>query len=349
LFNSAVNKTLQRKDTMKAIRIVVWMLLVATANFGTGGYLAAAETYPTKPIRIIVGYEPGGFVDLSARLIAGPLGDTLGQKAIVDNRPGSGGAIGAEIAARAKPDGYTLLVASAATHGFGPAFDPNLRYDVMRDFQMIARLAASPSILAVNPSLPVHSVKELIALARSKPGEIQYGSAGKGSMLHVAAMLFEHLAGVELMHVPYKGGGPAAIAVMSGEVPMMFGMTASVLPFIESGKLRGLAITSSQRSALLPNFPTVAESGVPGYELDNWMGLFAPAGTPRAVVEKLSNAAIRGVDLPQVRKGFQNHGAEPSPLGPDEFTAFVNKELKKWAMIVKATGITADSNERRSR
>jgi len=228
---------------LKAIRNNLWLLLAAAAGCGVGGYAAAAETYPVKPVRVIAGFSPGGFVDLTARLVSGPLGAALGQQVVVENRAGAGGIVGTELVAHAAPDGYTLTVGSAGTHGVNQSLYAKLPYNVLRDFQPIARLAEAPSILAVHPSLPARSVKDLIALARSRPGEIMYASAGAGTSTHLAAALFEHLARVKLVHVPFKGGGPAMIAVVSGEVPVTFGTAASVSPHTRSGRLRGLAVT----------------------------------------------------------------------------------------------------------
>ena len=327
---------------LKAIRNNLWSLLAAAAGCGVGGYAAAAETYPVKPVRVIAGFSPGGFVDLTARLVSGPLGAALGQQVVVENRAGAGGIVGTELVAHAAPDGYTLTVGSAGTHGVNQSLYAKLPYNVLRDFQPIARLAEAPSILAVHPSLPARSVKDLIALARSRPGEIMYASAGAGTSTHLAAALFEHLARVKLVHVPFKGGGPAMIAVVSGEVPVTFGTAASVSPHTRSGRLRGLAVTGSQRSALLPELPTIAESGLPGYEMLNWLGMFAPAGTPRAVVERLSSELARIARMPEVSSALKAAGAEPSPLGADEFARFVKSEVEKWAKVVAATGMTAN-------
>ncbi len=318
------------------------MLLAAAAGCGVGGYAAAAETYPVKPVRIIAAFPPGGGVDFTTRLVAGPLSAALGQQVIVENRAGAGGIVGTEIAARAAPDGYTLTVGSAGTHAVHQSLYPKLPYHVLRDFQPVARLSDAPNILAVHPSLPVRSVKDLIALARSRPGQINYATAGTGSTPHLAATLFEYLARVKLVHVPYKGGGPAMIAVVSGEVPVTFGTAASVSPHTRTGRLRAVAVTGSQRSALLPELPTIAESGLPGYEMINWLGMFAPAGTPRAVVERLSSELVRIVRLPEVTARFQAGDVEPSPLGVDEFTAFVKSEVEKWAKVVAATGMIAN-------
>ena len=303
---------------------------------------ASAQPYPVKPVRIVIGFPPGGFVDLTARVVSGPLGTGLGQQVIVENRGGAGGIVGTELVARAAPDGYTLTVGSAGTHAVNQSLYRKLPYSVLRDFQPIARLADAPSILAVHPSLPARSVKELVALARARPGQILYASAGSGTSTHLAAALFEHLAQIKLVHVPYKGGGPAIVDVIAGQVPVTFGTAASVSPHTRSGRLRGLAVTGGRRSAVLPDLPTIAESGVPGYEMLNWLGLFAPAGTPRALVEKLEAEALRVVRSPEVRDRLNGAGAEPSPLATEAFTAFVKSEIAKWSKVVAATGMTAD-------
>lgn len=318
-----------------------WRLLAVVAGMSFCGHVAAAESYAVKPVRVIAAFSPGGFVDFTARLIATPLGTALGQQVVVENRAGAGGIVGTEVAARAAPDGHTLVVGSVGTHAVNQTLYPKLPYHVLRDFQPIARLADAPSILAVHPSLPARTVRDLVALARAKPGQINYASAGAGTSTHLAAVLFEHLARVKLVHVPYKGGGPALVALVSGEVPVTFGTAASVSPHTKSGRLRGLAVTSEQRSAVLPDLPTIAESGLPGYEMLNWLGLFAPAGTPRAIVEKLSAEAVRIVRLPDVVSRFHAQGSEPSPLPSEEFTAFVKREVEKWGKVVAATGMTA--------
>jgi tripartite-type tricarboxylate transporter receptor subunit TctC len=302
----------------------------------------AAETYPAKPIRVVIGFPPGGFVDFTARLVSVPLGSALGQSVIVENRGGAGGIVGTEFVARAAPDGYTLTVGSAGTHAVNQSLYPKLPYNVLRDFQPIARLADAPSILAVHPSLPVKNVKELLALARAKPRELTYASAGSGTSTHLAAALFEHLGRVELVHIPFKGGGPAMVALLSGEVPITFGTAASVSPQTKAGKLRALGVTSGKRSTVLPEIPTIAEGGLPGYEMLNWLGLFAPTGTPRASVDRLASESLRVLQQPDVVQRFHAQGAEPSPLGTDELGAFVKKEIEKWAKVVAATGMKAD-------
>ncbi len=316
--------------------------LAIIAIAGAWHAVHAADGYPVKLVRIVVGFPPGGFVDLTARVVAGPLGAALGQQVIVENRGGAGGIVGSEIVARSAPDGYTLTVGSAGTHAVNQSLYRKLPYNVLRDFQPVARLADAPSILAVHPSLPVRSVKDLIGLARARPGQIMYASAGSGTSTHLAAALFEHLARVKLVHVPYKGGGPAIVDVVAGQVPVTFGTAASVSPHTRSGRLRGLAVTGGQRSAVLPDLPTIAESGVPGYEMLNWLGLFAPAGTPRAVVERLNVEVLRVVRSPEIRDRLNAAGAEPSPLGTEEFAAFVKSEVEKWGKVVAATGMTAE-------
>ena len=317
------------------------LVALAAAAF-TPAIAGAAEGYPAKPVRVIAAFSPGGYVDFTARLVSGPLGAALGQQFIVENRAGAGGIVGTEAAARAAPDGHTLVVGSVGTHAVNQSLYPRLPYNVLRDFQPVARLSDAPSILAVHPSLPARNVKELVAIARSKPGAINYASAGAGTSTHLAAVLFAHMARVKLVHVPYKGGGPALVAVVAGEVPVTFGTAASVSPHTRSGRLRGLAVTSGQRSAVLPQLPTIAEAALPGYEMLNWLGLFAPAATPRAIVDRLAAEAMRIVRTPEVVSRFHAQASEPSPLATDEFTAFVRKEVDKWAKVVAATGMTAE-------
>jgi tripartite-type tricarboxylate transporter receptor subunit TctC len=295
-----------------------------------------------KPVRIIAAFPPGGFVDLGARVLAAPLGAALGQQVIVDNRGGAGGIVGTELAARAVPDGYTLIVGSVGTHAVNQALYRKLPYHVLREFQPVTRLADGPSILAVHPSLPVKNVQELIALARAQPKKILYASAGSGTSTHLAAVLFESLAGIQMVHVPYKGGGPMIVDVVAGQVPVTFGTSASVSPHTRSGRLRGLGVTGGKRSATLPGLPTIAESGVPGYEMLNWLGLFAPVGTPRAIVDALNAEVLRILRTQEVRDRLNAAGAEPSPLATDAFSAFVKSEVEKWGKVVMSTGMTVD-------
>lgn len=315
-------------------------LALALAGFAAGA--AASEAYPNRTVRIIVPFAPGGFVDFTARLVAPPLAQALGQPVVVDNRPGSGGSLGAEVAAKSLPDGYTLVIGSAGTHSVNPSLYPKLPYNVLRDFTAVARLTDAPSILTVHPSLPVKSTKDLIALARQRPGQVNYASAGSGTSTHIAAVLFESLAQVKMVHIAFKGGGPAIVSVLSGETPVTFATAASVTPHIHAKRLRAIAVTSGQRSAVLPELPTIAEGGLKGYEMLNWLGLFAPAKTPKPVIDRLEAEALKVVAQPEVVKRFNAQGAEPSPLRSEEFTPFVKAEIAKWAKIVAATGMTAD-------
>ncbi|MBY0268246.1 MAG: tripartite tricarboxylate transporter substrate binding protein [Burkholderiales bacterium] len=324
---------------MKSLRIA---FIAVTALIATPHTARASETYPARTVRIIVPFAPGGFVDFTARLVAPPLAQAMGQQFVVDNRPGAGGIVGAEYAARATPDGYTLVIGSAGTHSVNQSLYPKLPYNVLRDFYPVARLTDAPSILTVHPSLPVKTVKDLIGLARQRPGQINYASAGAGTSTHLAAVLFESLANVKMTHIAFKGGGPAVVSVLSGETPVTFATAASVTPHIGSGRLRAIAVTSGQRSAVLPGLPTIAEGGLQGYEMLNWLGLFAPTATPKAIIERLNREALKVVAQPEVVKRFNSQGAEPSPLASEEFAAFVKSEIAKWGKIVAATGMKAD-------
>ena len=315
---------------------------LALLALSSGGAAVAAEGWPVKPVRVIVPFPPGGYVDLGSRLVATPLSAVLGQQVVVENRGGAGGALGTEVAARAAPDGYTLVVGSVGTHAVNQSLYPKLGYNVLRDFVAVARLSDAPNVLAAHPSLPAKGVKELIALAKARPGQLAYASAGSGTSTHLAAVLFETMAGVSLVHVAYKGGGPAMVDVVAGEVPLTFGTAASVTPHTKSGRLRALAVTGAARSTLMPEVPTVAEGGLKGYAMLNWLGLFAPAGAPRPVVERLAGEVTRIVRLPEVRERLNAQGAEPAPSGADDFGAFVKSEIEKWAKVVAATRMTAD-------
>jgi len=317
-------------------RYAKWLLLAAAA-----GCAHAADTYPVKPIRLVVGFSPGGYVDLGARILAGPLGTALGQQVVVENRAGAGGIVGTEIAARAAPDGYTLTIGSVGTSSVNQSLYKKIPYDTLRDFQAIARLSDAPNVLAVHPSLPVRTVKDVIALTRARPGQITYATSGAGTSTHLAAALFEMMAQIKMVHIAYKGGAPAVIDVASGQVSTTFATAASVVPHINSGRLRGIAVTGSERSTLI-DLPTVAESGLPGYAMINWLGVFSPIGTPRAITDRLGAEAVRIVRLPNVREKLNALGAEPAPLLGDEFIAFVKSEIQKWAKVVAASGMTAE-------
>jgi tripartite-type tricarboxylate transporter receptor subunit TctC len=316
----------------------------ATLLAGAGLLLAlttavAAQDYPTKPVRLIVPFPPGGSNDVVGRVIATQLSERLGQQVVVDNRGGAGGVIGTEITANAPKDGYTLQVISLA-HAVNPWLY-KLPYDPIKSFTPISILASGPNVLAINPSLPVNSVKELIALAKQKPGELQYASAGVGSFQHLGGELFKLTAGVDLLHVPFKGGGPAMIDVVGGHTKIMFSSLVQTTPHIRSGKLRALGTGGTERNPVLPNVPTIAEAGVPGYEAVNWWGVAAPAGTPAAIVEKLHKEITAVQSSEEVKRHFATEGAQIVQMSSAGFGAFIETEMKKWERVVKEGGIKA--------
>jgi tripartite-type tricarboxylate transporter receptor subunit TctC len=325
---------------MTNVRVVLAAacLVLAGTGFGTG--LAAAQNYPTRPVRLIIPFPPGGSNDVVGRLIAIKLGDRLGKQVVVDNRSGAGGVIGTEAVAKAPPDGYTLLVVSLA-HAVNPWLY-KLNYDPIKDFAPVGLLAKGANVLVVSPSLPVHSVAELIALAKKQPGDLQYASAGIGSFQHLGSELFKLMAGVEMLHVPFKGGGPAMIDVVGGHTKVMFSSMVQTVPQIHSGKLRALGTGGLQRSAVLPEVPTIAEAGVPGYEAVNWWGIAAPKGTPQAIIDKLNTEILAVQNAPEVQKQFALEGGEPVPMKPDVFGAYMVSEMNKWEKVVKQGGIKAE-------
>jgi tripartite-type tricarboxylate transporter receptor subunit TctC len=301
---------------------------------------AHAQEYPAKPVRLIVPFPPGGSNDIVGRTIATQLGERWGKQVVVDNRGGAGGVIGTDLAAKTAPDGYTLLVVSIA-HAVNPWLY-KLSYDPIKSFTPVAILATGPNVLTVNPGLPVNSVKELVALAKQKPGELQWASAGVGSFQHLGGELFKLTAGVDILHVPFKGGGPAMIDVIGGHTKILFSSLVQTMPHIRSGKLRALATGGTTRSAVLPDVPTVAEAGVPGYEAVNWWGIVAPAGTPQPIVDRLHTEVTAVLSTPAVQKQFSSEGAEVVQMTPAEFGAFMVKELQKWERVVKEGGIKAE-------
>ncbi len=304
--------------------------------------LAGAQTYPAKPIRMIVGTSPGGPIDFSARLAAQKLTDALGQPVVVDNRTGASGTIGTEYVAKAAPDGYTLLMGSAATLCIVPALFPKVPYNTLKDFAPVSTVAAVSYVVVVHPSVPVKSIKEFIALAKQKPGELRFGSAGAGSVTHLAVELFRSMAGIEMLHVPYKGAGPAMIDLLGGQLDFMFDSLLTSPPLVKAGRLRALAQTGLQRSPVLPDVPTVNETVLPGYQVSTWFGLVAPAGTPRAIVAKLSAALAKGINNPETREKLLAQGMEPVGNTPEQFTQLIRDELPKWARVVKISGAKFD-------
>jgi tripartite-type tricarboxylate transporter receptor subunit TctC len=330
------SRTLISKPRRRSISVLVMVTLYA-AIAG-----AQAAGYPDHPVRLVVPSPPGGGTDATSRMIVPKLSEILGQQIVVDNRGGASGNIGAELVARAAADGYTLL-ATIASHTINPALMKKVPYDLERDFAPISLTVKLPNVLISNPSLPAKTVKELIAFARARPGQLQYASAGVGSMPHLMMELFLNTTKLKMIHVPYKGAGPAFVDVIAGHVSLMAGNILSALPHIKSGRVRAYGVTSAKRATGAPDIPTLAEAGVPGYEAVQWFGLLAPAGTPREIVIRLHAGVVQVLQDPAVRKRFLDDGAEPSPSGsPEEFAAFMRSETIKWAKVIKDTGIQSE-------
>lgn len=316
------------------VLLVTWTLLSATT--------ALAQTYPAKPVRIVVGAAAGGPIDLVARLTTQKLTELLEQAFVVENRPGAGGTIAGEHVARAARDGYTLFMGSAANLCIAPAIYPRLGYDSIRDFSPISVVATTSFVLVVHPSVPAHSVKQFIALAKARPGQLRFGSASSGSATHLAAELFRRMAQVDATHVPYKGGSQAIIDVLSGQIDFMFDTIPNSMPHLKAARLRGLGVSGTQRSALMPVLPTIDEAGVPGYQAQTWFGMLAPAGTPRENVERLSAAAQKAVAGEELKKRMLGQGLEPVGNTPEQFARLISSELPKWAKVVQASGAKVD-------
>lgn len=312
-------------------------VLVFSALAGSGAVLA--QGYPAKPLRIVVPQAPGAQSELFARMVGQKMSESLGQPVVNDPRPGAGGAIGAEVAARAAPDGYTLLLATNSSHGANPALYAKLPYDAVRDFAPIVLMVGMPYVLSVHPSLPVSNVKQLIAFAKSRPGQLNYASAGNGSTHQLCGELFKSMAGLNIVHVPYKGGPPATIAATSGEVSMLFNTVGSVHPFAASGKLRALGITTDKRSGKLPQTPTLAESGLPGFDIMSWFGLLAPAGTPRQIIIRLNAETIKALNTSEIKSSIAATGLELITNSPEQFAEYIKSEIAKFSAIVKTAGI----------
>lgn len=306
-----------------------------------GAIVAHAQTYPTKPIRIVVGFTPGGATDITARAVAQKLTESFGQQVLVDNRPGAASNIGAESVARAAPDGYTMFLGSVST-SINPSLYAKLGYDPLRDFAAIALIANTPFLLVAHPSVPVKNVKELIAFARARPGELHYATAGAGSGAHLFMELFNSLTGVKSNPVPYRGAALAATDVIAGQVPLMFENIFTALPQSRAGKFRALAVSTAQRSAIAPEIPSVAEAGVPGYDANAWFGLVAPAATPREIITRLNAEVVKILQTPDMRERLRGLGATPGGGSPEQFATFLRDEVAKWAKVVKQAGVRLD-------
>jgi tripartite-type tricarboxylate transporter receptor subunit TctC len=305
------------------------------------GVAQAADGYPSRPIRMIVAYPPGGGTDQVGRVMADQLSQTLGQNVVVDNRGGATGNIGTELAARAVPDGYTLLMGNVAPNAVNVSLFKKLGFDPVRDFAPVSLVAVTPNILVTNPSIPVKTVKELIAYAKAKPGALNFPSAGVGSSSHLAGEMLKSMTGISMVHIPFKGGGPALVAVIAGEVQIMFATMPAAMPHVKSGKVKPVAVTTAKRSQAMPDLPTIAESGVKGYEASTWYGLLAPARTPQAIVTRLHGDTVKILAGP-TRQRLEVQGFEPEGGTPAEFTAYIKSEIIKWAKVIKDAGIPAE-------
>ena len=316
-----------------------WALATFTACIASGAF---AQAYPNHSIRLVVPFPAGGTTDILARDVAKKLTDTLGQSVVVDNRPGAGGNIGADLVAKAPPDGYTLLMGTVGTHAINPSLYAKMPYDHIKDFVPVVLVAGVPNVLVVNPSVPVNSVADLIKLAKSKPGAINFASSGSGTSIHLSGELFKTMTGVDMTHVPYKGSSPALTDLMGGQVQIMFDNLPSSLALIKSGKLRAVAVTSLKRAPALPDVPTVSESGVPGFEASSWFGILAPAGTPAPIVAKLNAEVNKWLQSPEGKEQLLAQGAEVAGGPPEQFVAHIRAETDKWAKVVKASGAKVD-------
>jgi tripartite-type tricarboxylate transporter receptor subunit TctC len=320
---------MKHRQLIQALGAVTALVLACSA--------AAQAPYPSKPIRFIVGFPPGGTNDITARALAPKLSEFLGQQVVVDNRGGANTAIACELFVRTPPDGYTIML-NAPGHATNPAL-MKLNFDSMKDFSFITLAAESQNLLVVHPSFPPRTVKELIAFSKKRPGDINYGSSGIGTTVHLSAELFQYMTGTKWVHVAYKGGGPGLVALLSGEVSMYFGNVPTVIRQARAGKLRAIATTGKNRTPAAPDIPTVAESGVPGYEVATFYGVSAPAKTPRPIIDKLHTEIVRVLNSPDIRERLQGLGAEPVGNTPEQYTAFMQDEINKWAKVIKAAGI----------
>ena len=318
------------------------LMLTLASIAAVAGVPALAQTYPAKPVRMIVPFPAGGATDIVARLIAQKLGEAFGQQVIVDNRGGAAGTIGSDLAAKAPPDGYTILIGTSSTHAIAQSLYAKLPYDSIRDFAPVAGIATATIVLSAHPSVPAKNVKELIALAKAKPDALSFASSGSGGVSHLVGEMFKAQAGVQMLHVPYKGDAPALADLVGGQVSLEFGTALSFLPYIQSGRLKALAVTSLKRSQIMPDVPTVAESGLKGFEALQWFGVFAPAGARAEVIARLHDETVKILRTADMRERLTKLASEVMANTPEEFAAFQRAEIAKWAKVVKASGARID-------
>jgi tripartite-type tricarboxylate transporter receptor subunit TctC len=312
-------------------------VLIAIALLASPGTLLA-QAWPAKPMRIVVPFPPGGGTDIGTRILAQKLQEAWGQAVVIENKPGAAGIVGTELTAKSAPDGYTFMMGNIGTHAINVSLYKQLSYDPVKDFAPVAMVADLPLLLLVHPSVPVKSVQELIALAKSQPGKLNFSSSGAGGSMHVAAELFKSMAGVDIVHIPYKGGAPAVADLISGHVPMSFATVLETIQFVKAGKVRALAVTNNRRSIALPDLPTISEAGLPGYQSISWLALFAPAGTPKEIVNKTSLETVRILKLPDVRERLLAQGAEPIGSTPEQLAAILAADIAKYARVIRESG-----------
>ena len=301
-----------------------------------------AQSYPSRPVRIVVPVATGGIADYYSRVIGAKLHEAWGQPVLVENRPGGGGNIGSDIVAKSSPDGYTLVMGFLGTHAVNPFLFAKMPYDPQRDFVAVAMVIEAEGLLAVHPSVPIHTVADLLAMARSQPGKLSYASGGIGTASHLAGELFKSMTGTFMVHIPYKGNAPAITDLIGGQTQLTFATLPTVIPHVRAGKLRGVAVIGSSRSAAAPDLPTIAEAGVPGFSVNNWIGLFAPAGTPPEIARRLNLEVMRIMQLPEIRRRMDVEGERHAPNTPDQFAGFVRAEVAKWGKVVKDAGLKAE-------
>lgn len=312
-------------------------LLVAGALLA-GSLPAWAQPYPNRPLRIVVPFPPGGGTDIGTRIVAQKLQEAWGQAVIVENKPGAAGIVGTELTAKSAPDGYTFMMGNIGTHAINVSLYKKLAYDPVKDFAPVSMVADLPLLLLVHPSVPANSVKELIALAKSQPGKLNFSSSGAGGSMHVAAELFKSMTGVDMVHIPYKGGAPAVADLLSGQVALSFSTVLETIQHVKAGKVRALAVTNDHRSIALPDLPTIAEAGLPGYQSISWLALFAPAGTPKDIVNKVSAESVRILKLPDVKERLLAQGAEPIGSTPEQLAAILAADIAKYAKVIRESG-----------
>ena len=324
-----------------AIRRLFVFALLAIAAAGLP-FVASAQTYPSRPIKLVVPFPPGGPLDLAGRAIGQHLSDAWGQPVVVENKPGAGGNIGADAVAKSPADGYTLVMGALSTHAVNPHLFAKMPYDALKDFAPVTLVAITPNVLVVNSSVSANNVKDLIALAKASPGKLSFASGSNGSAGHLAGELFKTLAGIDIVHVPYKGGAPAMQDLLGGQVQFMFDNLANSTAQLKAGKLKAFAVTTSKRSPLAPELPTMSEAGVPGFDISTWYGIMAPAGTPPDIVKKLNGEIVKFLASDDMKEKLKAQGAEPAPMSPEQFDAFIRAEWTKYAKIVKDSGAKVD-------